>query len=724
MAGVSETWNIGNNKILESRLGYTRFAQLLGIGNHIDPKSLGIDTGPLAPLDFGVPYVYMYHLAYGGYIGGVQGYPLITRPDATWDWSEHFSWVKGNHTIKLGGNFQRAYTNSTRNEARTGLALGYFTYYAGYPSSVLPTCPSTPGPCDPSPTPAAAADVEQLLLGKADLADRSFGDTHRHIYQNSVGFYAQDDWKIKPRLTLSYGLRYEINGTMRDTANKEANFFPNTGFVKVGQNGTNGITNLDLHDFGPHFGLAWDVFGNGRVAVRGGYSLNYDVPNFGAFASPYTFAHARTGVFTEANLGFFNVSHSSDVGVGNSTNLPAQDGTALGVGCFDPSSGVGDYICFDSAVAGPVFGATPTGTPPFNAFSVVKNFKTPRYHNFNFGVQGEVFRNNVLTVTYSGQRGHDLLIYSDLNASPIGSACTSDASCDPFRPLSSVLLSTDPTTGKPLPLVRHVIQATNAGYSQYDSLQASYNQRNWHGLDTQYNLTWSKCFDLNSVNRGGQGDYPQANNLNPVGSTALATPNYRDGWGLCDHDRRLNFNIGGVYSAPTFHLLGQRLGGGWQLSTIYTALAGKPLSVFKNSGSDPSGQGLAGTSIRDNYNGTRVVYNTRNPDAYVAIIPGQFTVPVGTIGNSRRNMLTGPGLSQWDMSLIKGTKINERLSVELRWEVYNVLNRANFSQSSFNNTGTSSTFGTLNQTPDVSSGNPVIAQGGPRNMNYAIKFIF
>lgn len=87
-------------------------------------------------------------------------------------------------------------------------------------------------------------------------------------------------------------------------------------------------------------------------------------------------------------------------------------------------------------------------------------------------------------------------------------------------------------------------------------------------------------------------------------------------------------------------------------------------------------------------------------------------------------MLTGPGLSQWDMSLIKGTKINERLSVELRWEVYNVLNRANFSQSSFNNTGTSSTFGTLNQTPDVSSGNPVIAQGGPRNMNYAIKFTF
>src|SRR5499427_6206752 len=94
MAGISWTWNISNNKILESRVGYTRFSQLIDVHNKIDPQSLGIDTGPLSPADFGVPYVYLYHLGYGGYIGGVQGYPLVTRPDATWDWSEHFSWVR------------------------------------------------------------------------------------------------------------------------------------------------------------------------------------------------------------------------------------------------------------------------------------------------------------------------------------------------------------------------------------------------------------------------------------------------------------------------------------------------------------------------------------------------------------------------------------------------------------------------------------------------------
>src|SRR5579862_4860776 len=454
MAGVSWTWNMSNNKILESRLGYTRFAQLLGVNNKVDPKSLGIDTGPLGTADFGVPYVYLYHLGYGGYIGGVQGYPLITRPDQTIDWSEHFSWVKGNHTIKLGGNFQRAYTNSTRNNARTGMTAGYFqSYTTGY-------------------LPGVAGDIEELLLGKADLADRDFGDTHRHITQNSVGFYAQDDWKIKPRLTLNYGLRYEINGTMRDTDNKEAVFIPppEPGFAKVGTD-VGGIHNVDYGDFGPHLGFSWDVLGNSRMALRGGYSLSFDVPNFGAFASPYSFAHAHTGVFDQPSLGVFSQTNVA----ANDVDLLASD-NVLGSGCYDPDSGVGAYICFDSAVAGPLFGTNPTGTPPFSAFSIVQNFKTPRYHNFNLSLQTELFHNNVLSITYSGQRGRDLLIYSDLNATPLGTQCFSGSDCDALRPLAASF-----------PDLRHVIQATNAASSQYDSMQASYNQRNWHGFDTQYN---------------------------------------------------------------------------------------------------------------------------------------------------------------------------------------------------------------------------------------------
>ena len=87
-------------------------------------------------------------------------------------------------------------------------------------------------------------------------------------------------------------------------------------------------------------------------------------------------------------------------------------------------------------------------------------------------------------------------------------------------------------------------------------------------------------------------------------------------------------------------------------------------------------------------------------------------------------MLIGPGLAQWDMTLAKNTKISERLNVELRWEVFNVLNRGNFYYFPNNTLNSGGNFGQISKTSDVAAGNPVIAQGGPRNMNLAIKFTF
>jgi len=689
MAGLSWTWSISNNKILESRLGYTRFAQIIDVNNKIDPKSLGVDTGPLSPIDFGVPYVYLAPLGYGGYIGGVQAYPITTRPDQTWDWSEHFSWVKGNHAIKFGGNFQNAYTNSLRNRARTGLFLGYVFSTNNHIQDA----------------------VEELLLGRADSASRNFGDTRRYLVQKSIGFYAQDEWKVNSRLTLTYGLRYEINGALGERQNRGANFFPDRGLVQLGQ-GIDRLYNRDLGDFGPRAGFAWSIFKNGKTLLRGGYSLTYDVANFGAIAAPMSIARARAGAFTQPNLGDFSVSISSDEGT--APNDPAAT-------CYDPVAQAGDYICFGQ---GPVFGPSPSGQPPFNAFSIAPNFKTPRAHNFNLGIQQQLFTNNVLTLTYSGQRGQDLVIYRDLNASPLGSAGTFAD-----RPFATAF-----------PTLKHIIQATNLASSQYDSLQASYNQRNWHGLDTQYNLTWSKCYDDNSTNRGGSGDYPQLFNPLSIG----------DNRGLCDHDVRLNFNIGGLYSFPTIPHAGERLGKGWRISTIYTAISGRPFSVIVGGGADPSGQGLNGDALRAAWDGTPVKYNTRNPNKYfneTFTAPGQadpcgdlnldsnnvaqgglplspFFIPcAGTVGNSRRNQLIGPGLSQWDASVIKDTKITEKLTLQFRWEVYNLLNRANFFTTP-NNTLNGGELGKITKTPDVASGNPVVAQGGPRSMNFALKFVF
>jgi hypothetical protein len=697
MAGVSLTWNMAANKVLESRFGWNRFSQIILVNNKIDPKSLGVDTGPLSPTDFGVPYIYMTAFA-PNYIGGVQAYPITTAPDQTYDWSEHFSWVKGDHSIKFGGNVQKAYTNSLRNRARTG-----FSAYGYYASSQ----------CSSYTNPGACADLEQLLLGKMDDANRNFGDTHRHITQNSFGVYASDDWKIKPRFTATLGLRYELNGALSEKNNIGSNFFPGQGFVTLGH-GIDRLYNLDKTDFGPRLGFAWDIFGNGKTAMRAGYSLTYDVANFAAIAAPYTFSHARAGSFTEPNLG----PHSS-LNV-DFTSSPISDPETAGCS-NDPNnvSGTG-FVCLDIPVFGPGAG-TANAPGPFNAFAVARELKTPRAHNFNVSIQHEISKNNVLTIGYSGQRGQDLLFYRDLNASPLGTICNAPnpckhpglvcagSDCSYYRPYFGQVFQDVGMTQQPFGL-NHLIQLTNDGQSQYDSLQTSLNMRDVHGLNLTTNFTWSKCYDYNSVNRGGAGDYPQANNpYNP-----------RDSYGLCDHDVRLNFNSGGVYTVPNVHALGRWMNG-WQMNGIFTAISGRPFTLFV-SGNDPSGQGLTGSDIRAAWDGTPIQYHPRDPLHYVDL--SAFSVPApGTIGNSRRNQFIGPGLVQLDMSLIKNTKITERASVQFRWEVFNVLNRGNFFLTNGNYTPLSN-FVQLNETPDVFSGNPVVAQGGPRNMQFALRFVF
>ena len=206
---------------------------------------------------------------------------------------------------------------------------------------------------------------------------------------------------------------------------------------------------------------------------------------------------------------------------------------------------------------------------------------------------------------------------------------------------------------------------------------------------------------------------------------------------------------------------------GWQISTIYTALSGRPFTPLISG--DPSGQGLSSTSLRASYDGSPIQYNHRNPDAYVVensiddsgafdptlldpcgrspfstladgvtanpaydSVVNKTTLPVtpfyipcnGTIGNSRRGMLRGPGLSQWDATVIKDTKVGEHFTVQFRWEVFNLFNRGNFAPFVSNNVIGSGSFGQITSTPDVAVGNPVIAQGGPRSMNFALKIMF
>jgi len=289
LAGLVWTSTVSSRTILEARLGYNRFSQTIGIANNVDPASLGINTGPLDAADFGVPYVSMGTF---GYIGGVGGYPITTSPTHTVDVSGAVTQTRGQHTMKFGGNYQLGRNHSVRNRARSA-----FTVNGG-------------GTFD---------DVDSLvglLLGRFDSARRTFGSTSRDLSQYSIGAFVNDEWKASSRLTVSLGLRYDINSPVREANDVESNFIPGQGLVRIGS-ALDQLYHTDKNNFGPRAGIAWDVTGDGRTVFRSGYALTYDLPDFKTLHSPNTTwsgLGASSGAFTNPNLDVFSVTLNGSLG--------------------------------------------------------------------------------------------------------------------------------------------------------------------------------------------------------------------------------------------------------------------------------------------------------------------------------------------------------------------------------------------------------------------------
>lgn len=696
LAGINYTWTISPTKILESRIGYQRFAQRIGLNNNIDPNALGLNTGPLGsgPNDkenLGIPTLYYlgYFGATGyGVVGGIQGYPLLTRPNASYDWQEHFTWLKGNHTIKIGGQYQDAFTKSRRDRAHAEMSFYYHgNYYDYYYNTNDPRYEES----------ARVAALNELLLGLTDESGRSFGVTNRHIFQRSLGLYVQDSWKVKPNFTLEAGLRWDVAGALGEKDKLGANFLPDSpkadvnGFVGLAQQPLYGV---DKNNFGPRVGFAWDVSNTGKTVVRAGYSLNYDLPNFGTIHAPQTYFNmwsgTRSGFFTQLAEGEFPVDIFS---------TPTENQLL-----FTNNSLCATFICMATGVN--IYGASSASSPPppFNVVQVVRNFQSPMNHAYNLTVEQAVSSKMSLSVGYVGTAGRDLVNWRDLNACPI-----SPLPCDSSR---------RPSIGVQFPQYDHILQLNNDGYSNYNSLQVAYKARDIHGLTGQFNYTWSRAFDTGSANRGG--DF-LSNYQNPYSVSKNYAPS------TFDTPWNVNFTL--VYQVPRFRGVPKLVGDGWQFNSIFRAQDGRPFTVYASKGidpatgdtvSDPSGQGLKDTYV--NYDGSPLNYNFHNPSQFFNT--NAFSLPaIGTVGNSGRNSVRQPGISQLDMSIFKSFKFQERYDVKFKWEVFNVLNHAMFAYETGN--FRSSSFGTLFATPDVGIGlNPVLGTGAQRNMQFGLQVDF
>src|SRR5262245_10132373 len=513
--------------------------------------------------------------------------------------------------------------------------------------------------------------LADFLAGKIAPAGTAVlrGATRRDTFSNNFGLFFQDDWKITTRLTLNLGLRYEFLGVFREEGDRLSNFLPTRGLIRVGEPGLSRLYEPDYNNFAPRFGFAYDLTGRNRTILRGGYGLYYDTPS----------------------QDYFLLQGFQNGGPGSPALNPLP-----GLGVFNLTFPAGATIPFGPNV--PIFGAATGSLPTANIpiFAVDLNLRTPYVHNYNLNLQHELRPGTVLQASYVGSSGVKLYRVRDLNQAGPGPAATRQQR----RPFNGQF-----------PEFSFINYLETSAHSNYNALQMTIKQRLVRGLNLFGTYTWSKSIDdaSNGIYSGTRGvSYPQDGY------------NLRAERAVSSFDLRHRATVNVTYELSFLpHLLAswpKRLAEGWQLSGIYTGQSGLPITPFLSV--DSSGTGELNDRpnlVGDPNAGPRRPGEWFNKAAFQPLFAGTF-------GNSGRNVIVGPNLHSVDLSVNKLTKVAEAASLQFRADIINVFNRANFSLPNvdFN----SSTFGAISETPDVTAGNPRLGEGGPRVVQFGLKFIF
>jgi hypothetical protein len=515
---------------------------------------------------------------------------------------DDLKWIRGSHTISIGGTFRREQLNPYAYTYWNGFYIftGMTNFFAGNPLEF------TGAPNGGTNTNRAERDIR-------------------------VTPYIQDDWKVNTRLTLNLGLRYDWESNPVEIHN---NFFNAVGppFGTGFKNVPNAyVSNPSNKNFDPRIGLAWDVFGDHKTAVRAGFGIFHDTFQTYTFSSAYL---TNPPYLTENQFFFTGDPNFPTPFVGGGTPLLSNtNGTYYGI------------------------------------------HTTPYSLEYTLSIQHELPRNNLLTVGYQGTRGVHLLAFHDFNA-PIP---TVDANgVDHFATLTSVPSAVTPSNPqglvatqnpRPSPAFGALDMTDTTSYSQYNGMQVGLTHRQSSNLVYQFSYTWSHCID-SAYSYGGLG-------FNNVTSAITNPYNYNAEKGPCSFDLRHNINANAVYVLP---FKGNRLVEGWQITGIQSWHTGVPFSLGEGDQADlgnnfdnPRPNVVAGCPVYANQN----VHQWYNPACFTASA-------YGTVGDLGRNALVGPGYVETDLGVMKETRITERVSVQFRAELFNLFNHPNFS---FPNTG-------------------------------------
>ncbi len=663
--------------------------------------------------------------------------------EVTFQYQDTFSWTRGKHSLKFGADI-RFIRNNFHYDFYNNGSFDFGSYYTN--------------------TGSALAD----FVGGFTDNYYQFSSAIYGIRAHQLYFFAQDAWKVTKNLSLDYGLRYEYDSPQHDPRNQIMGWFPGQqsklypgappNLLYAGDPGTpnRGLLYPDYRNFAPRFGFSWDMLGTAKLVMRGGFGIFYDIedgalneqfggqPPFGYVANNYPCFTTGPVVQGAQCLVPVNGSYSAD---------PFQDVYP------DPYP----------FIAGGHLGQFFSPAIPY-AYVVSPHFRTPYAENFNYGFQYQATKDTMVEAIYVGSLSRKAIASTNLNYPLLTSANPNvislmsqylaivDSALPPPAAPSDVVNSITPDCARPLANcigglptgATQIVTDVSEGSSSSNELQITVDRRMNHGLGFRVAYTRAKTIDVSSGFRARSSTY--TNPTDPAFDR-----------GLADFDAPQRLVLSPLWQIPIGKhgsAVERQLLGGWEVSTIVSFQSGNPFTLYSSNGASeseegldrpdvvgpiqvfhnprqvqtfsPSADGIHGSCLSGTITGNFVINPTNlvcsvGPPVGLPLPANtnlvQGGVPLFSYGNMGRNVLRGPGINDWDISILKTFQLTESKSLQFQSNFFNAFNHTQFYGPTLNGgtLGGSSLFGQVS-TDSSPSNSPYYR--GPRILQFALKFYF
>jgi Carboxypeptidase regulatory-like domain len=658
LVSASLLTTLSANRINEIRFGYSRYrTSFASLDANVDYSSPTLNWGTgklgLPEIDFGGTFDNL----------GASAFSIPRgRTSQTFQILDNFTWVKGRHTMKFGGEYRRVAIDSFNDNLERGL-FSFGPENTG--NLVACQSPNPPLACTANNNqgdPAVLTLVAYYLGDTFPSADA--GNTQRTTYNNGLSFFAQDDFRATRKFTVNLGMRWEYFGPLSEAHNLLSNLGADGNLALVGTDGLKGAYNRDLNNFGPRLGFAWNALP--KTVIRGAYGIYYDYIPQDLLIANFT---------NSAGLATNPIGPQAVVSLANNYDPTAFNGTNPG---------------------GPVFSLPTPPYPPSGSdiFFTPRNLVTPYVQNWNFNVEQELRQGVALQLGYVGSKGTKLVRLRDANQPDVNGnrPNTNYGFMDEFATISG---------------------------STYHALQATLRTRSWHGVSGFTGYTYSKSLDdasdgidfnfatvaLPQDSNNLRAEHGPSNFDSRHRFTAAFTydlPHF--GW---ENRWTRGWQVNTIVSA--------------QSGRPVPLVASNDTSGF---GFPTPSNFHQRPNVVPGVNPINSDWRSA-PDSIGYLNGNAFAQPpVGTFGDLGRNEIYGPSYANVDLAILKNTLISERFNLQTRAEFFNILNHPNFALPNFFINPGATGQGVITQTPDVAQTNPGLGGGGPRVIQLALKLIF